>query len=133
MWIASNQAPLIFTFTLRWHLKISKQCLVILCGSIPFLFFGSYQSGKENNCRVTVHTSILHFENFTYTDLTSSLVVTALISKYQGVCVCSQECSLEMAHLCMSLLACVSQCMLACSYAFYCVISPSFPHTQTRM
>lgn len=55
-----------------------------------------------------------------------------LISKYQGVCVCSQECSLEMVHLCMSLLACMSQYMLACSYAFYCVISPSFPHTQTH-
>lgn len=28
-------------------------------------FFGPYQSGKENNCRITVQTSILHFENFT--------------------------------------------------------------------
>lgn len=133
MWIASSQVPLIFTFNLRWWLNLSQQYLVILCGSISFhFFFGPYQSGKQNNCImwVTVQISILWEFHITHTDLTGNLVMTALISKYQGVCVCWQECSLEMAHLWMSLLACVSQCMLACSYAFYCVISPQAFHTH---
>ena len=39
-----------------------------------------------------------------------------------GVCVHVQECKVEMVHLCISILACVSQYMLACSYVFLCDI-----------